>query len=503
MRYRAHVRPIRRLMILALAVTASMVTAMLATPLSASADSPSPVTRAGTWLVDQQGRVVSVHGVDLVRKTAPYYPFNFGDADAALLATEGLNAARIGFIWEAVEPKPGVYDDAYIRRIVSLDNLLAAHGIRTLIDFHQDSWSRTAGIAQLGNSTGDGAPQWATLGANPHNAQDDFQAFWDNKSASDGVGIQTHFLRAWQHVVRMLDASAGSANIVGIDPLNEPYPGSGFGCPQFATGCPSFEQGPLARFYRTAIAALRGAGDTHVIFPESDPTTGSRTSLPPFDDSRVGYNFHAYCFPLLGAGVVGVTPPPGSDVVCPAQELPAVASAAADVERFNAPGFLSEFGASDVDTDNARFVDLADEHFWSWTYWAYYAYTPQDPANSAAQGLLVNEHEPASEANAKQAKLDALSVPWAQAVAGTPRAYHFDRATNVMTLGYSTGAPAGARLDPGALTTIFVPQRHYPHGYTVRVDGGRVVSPPSARVVEIAAGPGGPNHDVSVTIAPR
>jgi hypothetical protein len=49
------------------------------------------------------------------------------------------------------------------------------------------------------------------------------------------------------------------------------------------------------------------------------------------------------------------------------------------------------------------------------------------------------------------------------------------------------GAPVGAHLDPGSPTTIFVPQRHYPHGYAVHVDGGRVVSPPSVRVVEIAA----------------
>ena len=482
---------------------ALMIAVALLAPQAAAAPQ-APPSRVGKWLIDQQGRVVTVHGIDLVRKTAPYYPSDFGERDAAFLASEGFTAARIGFIWEAVEPRPGVYDDTYLGRIVAINNLLAAHGIRTLVDFHQDSWSRWSGIPELGGSTGDGAPRWATLGTDPSRADDDFQAFWDNKPASDGVGIQTHFVRAWQHVVRMLDAGPGSANIIGLDPFNEPYPGSGFGCQEFLGSCPAFEHGTLAGFYRTTIAALRGTGDTHVIFPESDPDMNGVTALPKFDDPRVGYNFHSYCFPLLGVGVVGVPAPPGLDAICPLQENPATATYVANADRFDAPGFLSEFGASDVDTDNARLVDLADENFWSWTYWAYYAYHPQDPANSATQGLLVDDRLPGSESNVKQAKLDALDVPWARAVAGTPLRYHYDRAADVMTLTYSTLAPAGAHPDPQAPTEVFVPRRHYPDGYAVTVDGGRVLSPPNAAILDIAADPqaDGRAHDVSVTIAP-
>ncbi|MQY17713.1 cellulase family glycosylhydrolase [Nocardia macrotermitis] len=492
-------RGLRRPWVVALLL---MVLAVATVSPSAAADSPRPPARAGKWLIDGQGRAISVHGVNLVRKTAPYYPANFGESDAALLASEGFDAARIGFIWEAVEPRPGVYDDAYIRRIVALNDLLAAHGIRTLVDFHQDSWSRSAGISQLGNSTGDGAPQWATLGTDPHNAQDDFQAFWNDKPAADGIGIQTHFVHAWQHVIRMLNSGAGRANIVGVDPFNEPYAGSGYSCQAFLASCPAFEQGALAQFYQRVIAALRATGDTHVIFPESDPNADGSTALPALRDSAVGHNFHIYCFPVLGAGIVGVPTPPGFDAVCPPQENQAVAVSAARADRIEAPGFLSEFGASDVNTDNARLIDLADEHFWSWTYWAYYVYHPQDPANSDTQGLLVDESKPGSPANAKQAKLDALAVPWARAVAGTPSKYHFDRADSTMSLTYSTAAPAGAHLASGARTEIFVPARHYPGGYNVRVDGGTVVSAPGARIVQIAANPGAV-HNVSVTIARR
>src|SRR5205814_7119695 len=125
-------------------------------------------------IVDDAGRVVVAHGVNIMRKTSPYYPSRFGEQDARFLADEGFTVARIGFIWEAVEPSPGVYDDAYIRRIADLDDLLARYGIRTLVDFHQDAWSRADG--------GDGAPAWATRGATFNDA---FAAFW-----RDADGIQ-------------------------------------------------------------------------------------------------------------------------------------------------------------------------------------------------------------------------------------------------------------------------------------------------------------------------
>jgi endoglycosylceramidase len=82
-----------------------------------------------------------LHGVNISRKTAPWYPENFTAQDAQFLKSERFNAARIGFSWTGVEPQPGVYDDAYISKFVQFEKLLAQYGIRTVIDFHQDLWS--------------------------------------------------------------------------------------------------------------------------------------------------------------------------------------------------------------------------------------------------------------------------------------------------------------------------------------------------------------------------
>src|SRR4051794_30622337 len=92
--------------------------------IAAPAAHPAPVTaplhRDGSWLVDDQGRAVIAHGVNVVRKVAPFVRTEFGEADARALADEGFTVARIGFIWEAVEPRPGVYDDAYVARVLAL-----------------------------------------------------------------------------------------------------------------------------------------------------------------------------------------------------------------------------------------------------------------------------------------------------------------------------------------------------------------------------------------------
>jgi endoglycosylceramidase len=461
-----------------------LLAALAASAAPAIADGPvtSPLARAGKWLVDSEGRVVIVHGVDIVHKIAPYYPNNFGQQDAQFLANEGFTVARIGFIWSSVEPQPGKYDDGYIRDMIGFNNLLARYGIRTLVDFHQDSWSSSAG--------GDGAPSWATLGSN---FLDDFQDFWDNDPAPDGVGIQTHFVNAWVHVIRPLDASPGAANILGLDPFNEPYAGTDSGCVPF-TPCPQFESGELAEFYTRVIAAIRATGDDHVIFPEGIAQNGiAEPSLPKFADPQTAFTFHYYC-PITQTA----TSSSPVDAACSPYEQHGVGNFVAYADRLDVPSFLGEFSCNDADDDNAAMVDLADQDFVSWTIWMYYTYA-HDPADCAGQGLLIDDNKPGSMANAKLAKLDAIVVPYPQAIAGTPKSYAYDRSTDTMTLTYQATAVPGAHLAAGALTQIFVPELQYPHGYQVAVTGARVVSAATAPWVELAADPGA---DVSATITP-
>ncbi len=450
--------------------------------------SQADVERVGKWLVDPQGRVVVVHGFNVVQKNPPFVRTEFGPDDAQLLASEGFTVARVPFIWEAVEPQPGTYDDAYIMRVIELQELLAGYGIRTLSGFHQDFWSRTAppGI-------GDGAPVWATVGS----FNDSFAAFWRNDPGPGGVVIQTRFLHAWQHVAGFL---RNRPNIIAIDPLNEPYPGSDYPAPCGPfTRCPQFETGALADFYRRVTDAIRSAGALQVIFPEGVAESGQQPPvLPKFADLQTGFNFHYYCSATqLAPQEIPVGAPSPAAEACAPTERTNIGRFTDYAAQLDVPGFLSEFSCNDINPDNAQVVDLVAQTFTSWTAWAYY---PQNhPTDCPRQGLLRNNTQPVSEA-VKQDKLDALAVPYAHAIAGTPELETLDRASRTYGLSYRSVPVPGAQLSSGALTEIFVPSRMYPAGYLVRVGNARIQSGANERWLKVSAVP---NEEVSVTITPR
>jgi endoglycosylceramidase len=169
-----------------------------------------PLGHSGRWITDPGGRVVIVHGINMVYMLAPYYPAaaGFGDDDAAFLSRIGFDAVRVGVIWKAVEPRPGVYDDSYLRRIAATVRTLHRHGLLSLLDFHQDMYNE--------RFQGEGAPDWAVqddgLPAFPQHGfpgnytsmpalQHAYDHFWDNSAGPGGVELQDRTRRrgvTWQ-----------------------------------------------------------------------------------------------------------------------------------------------------------------------------------------------------------------------------------------------------------------------------------------------------------------
>src|SRR5699024_7032982 len=115
----------------------------------------SDIETTGNWLTDSDGRVVVLHGLYEVNKLPPFEPSatGFSADDAAFLADNGFNVVQLGIIWAAVEPEPGVFDDAYLASIAQTVQTLADHGIYTVLNMHQDLYSSAFG--------GEGAPEWA------------------------------------------------------------------------------------------------------------------------------------------------------------------------------------------------------------------------------------------------------------------------------------------------------------------------------------------------------
>jgi endoglycosylceramidase len=178
------------------------------------------LSTTGTWLTNSAGQVVILHGVNEVYKLPPYLPSasGFGEDDAEFLAANGFNVVRLGVIWAAVEPEPGVIDTAYLASIKQTVQTLADNGIYTIVDMHQDNYSTTFG--------GEGAPTWATQTVGLPNPDLGFPGnyflnpaenyawdrFWSNSDAPNGLGLEDNYALAWQNVASSL---VGTSGVIG------------------------------------------------------------------------------------------------------------------------------------------------------------------------------------------------------------------------------------------------------------------------------------------------
>ena len=100
---------------------------------------------------DETGVSFVFHGANVVVKSPPYLPDYKGRFDPQMslnkkdmddLADWGFNVVRLGIIWEAVETSPNVYNDTYLDEVETIIKRLAKRGIYTILDSHQDLFSR-------------------------------------------------------------------------------------------------------------------------------------------------------------------------------------------------------------------------------------------------------------------------------------------------------------------------------------------------------------------------
>ena len=273
---------------------------------------------------------------------------------------------------------------------------------------------------------------------------------------------------------------ADDGAVLGYELLNEPWPGTLWeACAVPIAGCPSFDT-KLTALYQKVTDAVRGNDPRHIVWVEPNVLFSyfDANHLGKVNDPEVGFAFHDYCPTEAELG---------QDIGCSALDSVSFAFALQYPKANRVPALLTEFGATN-DTANLSEVEaLADKNMIGWTEWAY---TGNDitSSSSSGQALVANPQLPPAGANVNVAKLRTLAEVYPQAVAGTPKAYHF--ANGVFTLSYMTAKVGGGLFPAGSETDIAVPAVQYPSGYRVTVLGGHVVSAPNAtslRVVSNAA----------------
>ena len=459
-----------------------------------------PISPTGTWLTNSDGQVVIAHGLNEVYKLPPYEPSasGFSADDAAFLAANGFTVVRVGVIWAAVEPEPGVFDTAYLDSINATVEMLADHGIYSLIDMHQDNYSTTFG--------GEGAPTWATMSGWQANLDFGFpgsyyfnpaenhawDSFWANANASDAVGLEDHYAKTWENVASYF---AGNPAVMGYELMNEPWPGSSWGATLL--GSPFFAHQMLVPMYNQVAAAIRAVDPATPIFFE--PTNagvaeiaqllGLPDPMAMIDDLISVFAFHDYCSDT------------NFGISCSQIANTLARNALRFADENNIPAFMSEFGAT---SDAPRLFDqmnAGDTRQVGWTEWAYSGVgditTHVDPDWEA---LVYDPALPPTGANVNTGNLAVLAAPYPQTISGIPQGWTVTGGT--FRFSYSTEKADGSgAFAAGSLTTISVPESGYPNGYTVSVTGGQVVSTPNAPRLVIAADNGATAVSVVVTAA--
>jgi endoglycosylceramidase len=414
---------------------------------------------------------VILRGVNLAsaHKKKPYLS-DFQPADYVRVRAEwGMNALRFLVSWAGLEPSRGVYDDAYLGEIEKRIGWARDAGLLVVVDMHQDLFGEGFG--------GDGAPRWACdearyaafkpatpwfFGYLDKNVGECFDALWTD------ADLRGHFVEAWRRLARRL---AKLDNVIGLDPINEPF----WGTYPIST----FEADRLAPFYLEVVRAVRAEAPAWLVFaePSASRNLGFGTSFPKLPTEGVVYAPHAYD-PTAESG--NGFDPAGREVF-----VQKIADMRAEADAIGAALWIGEYGGVPDKPGIAAYMtagyDGAGAVAASTMYWAY--------DKDDGYGILRPD------GSEKKELADVLTRPYPERVAGKLLSYSFDPVTRTATIRFEPDETIAAP------TEIAVPARAYPGGFSVECGGCTVEEPAPPGVVRVRRPP--TDRQASITIKPR
>ncbi len=315
----------------------------------------------GRHFVDPAGRVVVLRGVNLAgdSKVPPFIPID-DPRQLDPIVRLGFNCVRLVISWEAVEPRPGKFDQGYLARMKSIAAECSARGLYVIVDVHQDGFSR-----YLSRGSGDGFPPWAAsprarlhapnngpsssnwpvlmaLDPGMHKSFADFY--------SDANGVRTLYLRMVGLLAREFSAIP---LVIGYDMLNEPW---------------GNERREIAPLHADAAKAIQAEHPSAILFFGGHVSTisGTQTFLPRPGFSGAAYAPHYYklsvIFTAAWYGETGMIDR-------------AFGHMNRKVDEWGVPLFVGEFGVAADTKRGGDFVayiyDRLDDSFASGAQWNY------------------------------------------------------------------------------------------------------------------------------------
>jgi endoglycosylceramidase len=424
----------------------------------------APVYAVGGHLQDREGRTVVLRGVNLradglfdaYEGALPLPPFTADDC-RVIGEDFGFDQVRLAINWSYLEPTRGDLDDAYLDGVLALAAACADEGVYSLVDLHEDGWSKYVGS--------DGAPFWAHQPPLP--AADIDQHAGGQATTSPAVQTQLEGFFADQGgLVEDYASMAGrlaaridqQPGVIGLELINEPLASP--------TG--------LADFYATVAPAVRAAAPSLPIYAEPDASRNvvdfAHPPIVPTDD--VVYAPHLYTGVFQGNWVVG-------DDARIEQSIQGMVSEAAKID---APLVVTEYGDNPIDPTGAAWLGAAlgllDKYAVSASFWVYEEW-PSTCGQPACWGLYDEAPIAGATTYARTLRPQAVALlarAYPQAIAGSLDAFAYDATAHVLTV--QMHGAHGTHV-------LAAPRLIYPGAVAVACDGVAVPATRTAGRVEV------------------
>eukprot|EP00347_Sterkiella_histriomuscorum_P001400 403372181 len=366
------------------------------------------------------------------------------DKDLQDMVDWGITMVRLGVMWESVEVAPQRYNMTYLNEVNNLINRMGEKGIYTMVDAHQDLFSRM--------TCGEGMPAFYATELDDHCAWNIpgqvFKLFgqcktlddygirkdpngWRNlddclktsfikyytspevASSFEGLylnknGIQDRFIDYWGVVAQRF---ANNPYVIGYDPINEPWPANFYKEFSLFYDQTKFDRTYLFPLLQRVHKAIRFYDNEKIIyfepaqFPDTFPLFGGIPASIGFNQTpggqeyidRESLNDHLYCCQSDPNICDSGEPPLEKKDKCHAFHIAKVSKRAQDASRLEVPLIFTEFGACSNTLscfhEITSSAEQFDEHLASWAYWQFKGFGDFTTTGSLTEGMYDEKGE--------------------------------------------------------------------------------------------------------------
>lgn len=405
-------------------------------------------TGGRVYIADANGRALTLHGFN--DKTHDPSA-SLTDAKLAAAVERGLDHYRMTIYWQFLEPTEDNYDEAYLDNVVTAIRRAEKHGIRVILDMHQDVYGEAFGST--------GAPTWATesdgLAYEPQESwlldymQPGVQRAFEN--LYEDPRLRQAQIDVWMHVVNRVKDEPG---LLGYDLMNEPFGEIREG-ENLISAAARVEREQITPMYQRLTDAIAAVDSDHWVFiePPNLASLGIPTSMGPVHGPKVAFYPHMYDTSLETS-----TYNPDSDQYTYNPDF--FESWAAAITTYTdtnpMPMLIGEWGvarpeAHSMDAFVRETLSTLDAVSSGWSHFSF----------CFGGGYCSVDAEGHDRPNISQ-----IFVPYARAIAGAPTSSTYDFDSRTLRVVYRDNTASGP-------TEIFVPEsRSYPGGFKIITSDG-------------------------------